>query len=79
MKFYLIAAGALSMALFGCDNKPNFAELCEAHAEICYEFEEDSWCKRERIQVGFANLAHLSKPEDEQKYEMLISYESYAN
>jgi len=61
-----------------CNKGPSFAELCDLHPEICQEFKEDSWCKKERISVGFANLAHHEKPEDLQKFNQLISYEKYA-
>lgn len=64
--------------LTGCDNKPNFAELCESDSEICNEFKEDSWCKRERISVGFANLEEKLASSDLHKYRQLLSYEDYA-
>ncbi|NQZ83832.1 MAG: DUF2989 domain-containing protein [Colwellia sp.] len=65
-------------SLFSCDKGPSFAELCVMHSEICHEFEQDSWCKRERIAVGFANLNHVKTPLDPQKFEQLIAYEGYA-
>jgi len=49
------------------------------HSEICHEFEQDSWCKRERIAVGFANLNHVKTPLGPQKFEQLIAYENYAH
>ncbi|MBA6262266.1 DUF2989 domain-containing protein [Colwellia sp. Bg11-12] len=69
---------SLLFLLSACDNQPNFAELCENNTEICDEFKEDSWCKRERIMVGFANLEHKSNASDLQKYHQLLSYENYA-
>jgi hypothetical protein len=67
-----------SLLLTACDSGPNFAELCEKNSDICNEFEEDTWCKRERIAVGFANLNHRQKPDDLQKFDQLIAYENYA-
>ncbi|MEW6991660.1 DUF2989 domain-containing protein [Colwelliaceae bacterium 6441] len=71
----------LSIAVFfigtGCDSAPNFAQLCEENPKICYEFHEDSWCKRERIAVGAANIAHKQNPDDLQKFHQLIAYEKY--
>lgn len=74
-RFYVLCS---IIALLGCDRKPNFADLCEEHPNICQEFKEDTWCKRERISVGFSNLHHLEAPTDENKYNQLISYENYA-
>lgn len=70
----------ISMMLLtsACNQAPTFAELCDENPKICNEFKEDSWCKRERIAVGFANVAHKEKPGDIEKYNQLISYENYA-
>lgn len=68
----------LSLFLFSCDSKPTFAELCDQYSEICHEFEEDSWCKRERIAVGYSNIMHLQNQDDNHKYHVLIAYEDYA-
>lgn len=63
--------------LMACEQGPNFAELCDQHVEICEEFQEDTWCKKERIAVGFANLSHKLKANDSNKYQQLIAYEGY--
>jgi hypothetical protein len=68
----------LFLLLPACDNKPSFAKLCDSNAEICNEFEQDSWCKRERIQVGFANLEQKLAGSDMHQYNQLIGYEHYA-
>jgi len=73
----ILGFASLLLLLSACDNKPNFAELCESNAEICNEFKEDSWCKRERISVGFANLEHKLESSDIHKYYQLIAYENY--
>jgi len=78
MKITHIVLIMSGFSLFSCDNSPSFAELCEMHGEICHEFEQDSWCKRERISVGFANLEHVKTPLDPQKFQQLIAYENYA-
>lgn len=77
MKIYKIAATLSLFTLMACDRGPNFAELCEQHSEICEEFESDSWCKRERIKVGFANISEKLKPNDDNKFQQLIAYENY--
>ena len=68
----------LLLLLSACDNKPSFAELCDSDTKICNEFEQDSWCKRERIKVGFANVEQKLESSDIHKYNQLIGYEHYA-
>ena len=65
-------------ALWGCEQKQNLATLCENHPDICNEFESDSWCRSERIKVGFNNLAVQRENKDIDKYYLLLSYEDYA-
>jgi hypothetical protein len=67
----------LFFLLPGCDNKPNFAELCESNTEICNEFEQDSWCKRERIKVGFSNYEYKLEASGLHQFNQLIAYENY--
>lgn len=74
----LIPFALLIATLSGCDSGPNLAELCSQHPNICNEFTEDSWCKRERIAVGFKNLAVLQEPGDKHKFDLLVAYENYA-
>lgn len=78
MFFKQLCLFCIIFLLFGCDRKPTFATLCEDHPSICQEFEEDSWCKTERIAVGFSNLNHLNTPNDQNKFNQIISYENYA-
>jgi hypothetical protein len=73
----ITACFTLLFLLSGCDNKPNFAELCESNSEICNEFEQDSWCKRERIKVGFANYEYKLKASGLHQFNQLIAYENY--
>jgi len=77
MKFFKIASILPFCTLMACEKGPNFAELCEQNPEICQEFQEDSWCKRERIEVGFANLAHKLEAVDSNKFQQLVAYEGY--
>ena len=77
MKIYKIAATLSLFTLIACDRGPNFAELCEQHNEICQEFETDTWCKRERISVGLANISEKLKASDDNKFQQLIAYENY--
>jgi hypothetical protein len=73
-QFYVLC---IFFVLSGCEKGQDFATLCEENPSICQEFEEDSWCKRERISVGFSNLNHKNDPSEENKFNQLISYESY--
>jgi len=73
----ITACFTLLFLLSGCDNKPNFAELCENNSEICNEFEKDSWCKRERIRVGFANLDQKLQTSGLHQFTQLVAYENY--
>jgi hypothetical protein len=77
MKFEKLVMVLLFGTLMACENRPDFAELCEQHIKICQEFQEDTWCKRERIAVGFANLADKNDASDSNKYQQLIAYEGY--
>jgi len=77
MRHYLSAIVILNALLAGCDSSKSYVELCEENPEICYEFHEDSWCKKERIKVGLANLALVTRPEDLEKFNVLIAYENY--
>lgn len=77
MKIFILTVVSLFILLSGCDSGPNYGQLCEENPEICQEFHEDSWCKKERIEVGMANMEHKQKPEDLQKFKQLVAYESY--
>jgi hypothetical protein len=77
MKFIKFVTVLPFFTLMACNNGPNFAELCQKHSEICEEFQEDTWCKRERTIVGFANLDHKLEANDGNKYHQLIAYEGY--
>lgn len=76
----LIHVITISSCVFiaACNQAPSFADLCNEHPKICNEFKEDSWCKKERITIGFANLAQQTTPKDENKYNQLVGYENYA-
>ncbi|TWX73816.1 DUF2989 domain-containing protein [Colwellia sp. C1TZA3] len=77
MKFDKLAMLLPFCTLMACENRPNFSDLCEQHTKICQEFQEDTWCKQERVAVGFANLADKSDANDSNKYQQLIAYEGY--
>lgn len=73
-----LTVSSLLILVVGCNKPPTFADLCANNPNICNEFKEDSWCKQERISVGFANLEHKSTSGDIQKFNQLIAYENYA-
>ena len=78
MKVTTVVFLGLTTLTMGCDNGNNFSTLCEQYPEICNEFAEDSWCKKERIQVGFANLEDAEQPSELNKFHRLIAYEKYS-
>lgn len=75
LRFVLITPLIL---IIGCKESRNLAALCDNHVEICNEFEADSWCRRERVEVGFNNLSLKEQPTELKKYHLLIAYENYA-
>ncbi|NMP32318.1 DUF2989 domain-containing protein [Thalassotalea sp. M1531] len=77
MKF-IIAAFFSTLLLTACDSGPDLAKICKDSPEMCGEFKEDSWCKRERVGAIFANHALNTTKADKQKYNLLIAYEKYA-
>ena len=78
MKLHLLASIS-ALALFACDKGPNLAQVCETHPLVCQEFKEDNWCKRERTQTIFAGANLQDALNDQNKYNLLIAYESYAD
>jgi hypothetical protein len=77
MQTSLITILFVLIILSGCDSGPSFAQLCEENPKICGEIHEDSWCKRERIGVGSANIEHKLHAGDLEKFNQLIAYENY--
>jgi hypothetical protein len=67
----------LLLLLPGCDNKKNLSELCEENPQICQEFSQDNWCKKERNEVSLARIALKTTEKDLEKYNLLIAYEHY--
>jgi len=63
--------------LNGCSDKVNLAKLCDTHADICSEFEEDTWCKSERVDVVLNKIRVNDNNLDKDKYKLLIGYEGY--
>lgn len=78
MNTRIIAVVITFFTVSACNKGPNFSQLCKDHPEICAEFSEDSWCKKERIAVGAANLENKLAPnEDITLFNQLIAYEKY--
>jgi hypothetical protein len=65
------------LLVVSCDGKKSVAELCRDNPEICQEFGQDSWCKRERIDVALARIDLKATNKDQQKYNLLVAYEDY--
>jgi hypothetical protein len=66
------------LALFACDKGPKLAETCQQHPQICAEFTEDSWCKRERKQTIFSGAALASQKTELHQFNLLIALEGYS-
>jgi hypothetical protein len=66
------------IALFGCDSGPKLANLCKSEPRMCKEFKEDSWCKKERKTTLFAAVSLKRSDNDQDKHDLLIAYERYA-
>ena len=78
MKVFYFIVSLSVFTLTACNKGPNFSQLCKDHPEICAEFTEDSWCKKERIAVGVANLDYKLTPDkDITMFNQLIAYENY--
>jgi len=69
----------LLLLLSSCDSSKNLANLCKENPQICQEFGQDSWCKRERIEVTLARIDLKTINKDSQKYNLLIAYEGYVD
>lgn len=65
------------LLLSSCDSSKSLAELCKENPNICQEFGQDSWCKRERINVALARIDLKTINQDPQKYNLLVAYEGY--
>ncbi|NQY87682.1 MAG: DUF2989 domain-containing protein [Colwellia sp.] len=65
------------LLLSSCDGNKSLAKLCKENPEICQEFGQDSWCKRERNNVALARIDLKTINKDPQKYNLLIAYEDY--
>lgn len=63
--------------LSGCDNSRNLAEMCKNNQDICTEFGQDSWCKKERIQVAFSRIDLKNTQQDVHRFNLLTAYEGY--
>jgi hypothetical protein len=65
------------LLLSSCDGKKSLTELCKENPQICEEFGQDSWCKRERINVALSRIDLKNINKEPQKYNLLIAYEDY--
>ncbi len=63
--------------LSSCDKRQSFSQVCAENPAICAEFSEDTWCRKERVAVVFANVALAKQSSDEHKFNALIAYENY--
>jgi hypothetical protein len=73
------AAAALSFTLLlsSCDDRVSLAEICEQSSEICTEFKQDSWCKKERISIARLRMNIKEENLDTDKFKVLVAYEGY--
>lgn len=76
---HLIKCWPILLVLFisACDDKVDIPKLCIDNKEICDEFGQDSWCKRERINVALSRIEVKMDNLDADKYKLLVAYEGY--
>ncbi len=65
--------------LFGCDFKKekNVVEICNEYPRMCAGFNTDAWCRTEKSNIIRKRYAQLVSPSDENRYQLLILFESY--
>jgi len=73
----VLAALATTLILSGCDDRVSLADICEQSTEICTEFKQDSWCKRERVSIARLRINIENKNLDTDKFKALVAYEGY--
>lgn len=67
-----------ALPLLGCDKGPKVSVICQEHVQICADLQEDNWCRKER-RDALVNYDVLSKNnDDDNKYALLLTYETYA-
>jgi len=76
---FLVVSTALSFTLLlsGCDDRVSLADICEQSTEICTEFKQDSWCKRERVSIARLRMNIKNNNLEEDKFKALVAYEGY--
>lgn len=77
MKSSLIV-GLSCLALSACDSGPNLAQVCDDHPQLCQEFKEDSWCKKERNQTIFSGAALSIDNKEINQFNLIMALEGYA-
>ena len=72
-----VGIALLTLLLTGCEDKVNLTKLCDKNTEICSEFEDDSWCRKNRTDI-LINKINIKKNNLEiDKYHLLLAYEGY--
>lgn len=75
MKLLIIIFSLLLLS--SCDNSKSLTALCKENTQICQEFGQDNWCKKERNSVSLARIDLKATNKDEHKYKVLVAYEDY--
>lgn len=75
---HLFAPLLFTLALSACDTGPDLAKICSDSPELCNDFNEDSWCKRERVDMIISRNKLKNSQQDVDKYYVLLAYEGYA-
>lgn len=76
---YLAVSAALfsTLVLSSCDDRVSLAEICEQSTEICTEFKQDSWCKKERVSIARLRMDIKNNNLETDKFKALVAYEGY--
>ncbi|WP_404340393.1 DUF2989 domain-containing protein [Pseudoalteromonas mariniglutinosa] len=65
------------IVLTGCEDSLTLAKICEQTPAFCNDLNKDSHCKKQRADVIMARYLEYKKPTDENKYQLLKSFEKY--
>ena len=67
------------LLLAGCDafSQKSIATICEEEQSLCSDLNPDSWCRAEKSVIIRSRYEDLQKPQDINKYRLLLGFEDY--
>ncbi len=60
-----------------CDETIKVADVCSKNINICSDFQEDNWCRRERREALVTYHSQQVSKQESLKYNLLLNYEKY--